>query len=141
MLSHGILLFFLSLITLGIEERTLVLFDHEIYTMPSWSYTVLGTIAGTMCILFMAATFYKRLADKINHIIKGPFGPTYWTVFWLVYTTGWLKGLANIPQHEFTYHLIVWVGFVWFIIITVTCFKSLLKFFKWCREFSYGREK
>ena len=137
MLSDGILLFCLSLIALGVEERTLVLFGHDIYTVPSWSYTVLGTIAATLSILFMVATFNKWLADKIDHIIEGPFGHSYWTIFWLVYTTGWLKGLSSIPAEGCAFQIAFWVGFVWFVIITIIWLKSIYKVTRWLREFHY----
>jgi len=85
----------------------------------------------------MVATFNKWLADKIDHIIEGPFGNSYWTIFWLVYTTGWLKGLSSIPAEGFTFQIAFLVGFVCFVIITVIWLKSIFKFIRWLREFSY----
>ena len=138
MLSDGILLFALSLIVWGIKEKTLVLFNHEIYTVPDWSYSIFGTFAVILSILLLIAVFIKPLSTIMDNVIKGPFGIIYWTYFWLVYTFSWIKSLAIIPQETFAYYLLASMGIVWFVIIIVVCIKAYIKFVNWLRTFHYG---
>ena len=137
-LSDGILLFSLSFITLGIEERTLVLFGREIYTVPYWVYTTIGAVSAIVSILLLIATFNKQLTCKINNIIESSFSIYYWSVFWFAYTASWMKGISiAVPQGGFMLYLIVFLGTVWFTIVTVIYMKSIIKYFKWLREFSH----
>jgi len=137
MLSDAILFFTFGLIAFGIEERTLVLFSHEIYTIPDWVYTFYGTLTVLLSIILFLATFNKRLADIMNNLIEGPSGFIYWTYFLCVYVLTWAKGLTLVPQDEFTFYLIVYLGIVWFVIITIIWLKSINKFIRWLREFHY----
>jgi hypothetical protein len=135
-LADGVLLFSLSFITLGIEERALNLFGHEIYTVPDWIYTAVGTVSGIVSILLLAAAFNKQLAYRINSFIDGSFGVCYWSVFWFAYTASWVKGLSIVPQGEFIFYLVVFLGTVWFIIVTLKWIKSIVKYCKWFIGFS-----
>jgi hypothetical protein len=136
-LSDGVLLFSFSFITLGIEERTLTLFDRETYTIPDWIYTTVGTVSALVSILLLIAAFNKQLAYKINNIIEGSFGAYYWSVFWVAYTACWTKGIIIAPQGEFIFHLVVFLGAVWFTIITIIWIRSIIKNVKWIIEFSH----
>ena len=135
MLSHGVLLFFFSLILLAVQPRTLVLFGFEIFTFPIWFYTALGIIALTVSVSFMIAIFWKWLAVRLENFleVRPPshwqysIQYLYWVVFWLVYTVGWLKGLSSIPAQGSTFEIAFWFGFVWFLIIPIAWFRVLLQ--------------
>ena len=136
MLSDGILLFSLSFISLGIEERTLILFGHEIYSIPDWPYMVVGIVSAMVSILFLIATFNEHLAHGINNVIAGSFSNYYWSVFWFAYTASWLKGIAIVPQGKLIFYLVAYLGTIWFVIITVIWVKSIIKNALWLKEYS-----
>ncbi len=136
-LSDAVLFFTFSLIAFGIEERTLILYNHEIYIVPYWVSIFYGTFTLSLSILLFLAAFNERLASKIDKLIEGPSSFIYWTFFWCVYTLTWAKGLALVPQDKFTFYLVAYVGAVWFAILTIIWLKSSYKFIRWLREFHY----
>ena len=128
MLSHGVLLFFFSLVLLAVKQpSTPVIFGFELFTFPIWSYTALGIIAVVISLLFMIAVFWNWLRDRLENFLKERQGSRwgaiieylYFVVFWLVYTVSWLKGLSFIPTDEFIFDVVFCFGFIWFLIIPV----------------------
>ena len=137
MLSGAVLFFTFSLIALGIEERTVVLFNHELFTVPDWLYTFYGTLTGLLSIILLLAAFNNRLAGIISKLIEGPSSFIYWTYFFCVYVLTWTKGLTLVHQEKLTFYLVVYLGIVLFVIITVIWLSRIYKFIRWLREFRY----
>ena len=139
-LSHGVLLFFFSLMLFGVQERTLVLFGHRILSFPIWLYTTYGIFVISISILCLIAVFRKRLAAKLENFLeemptsryyKWLFQAFFWTAFLLVYLIGWLKGMTSIPVKEFTFQLVFLIGFIWFLIITMLWLKIIFQLRRW----------
>ena len=139
-LSQGVLLFFFGLMLFGVQERTLVLFGHKIFTFPIWVYTAYGILAILLSLLFVIVAFRKQLATKLEKFLEGM--PTFsyfkwiltvfiWTAFWIVYVLGWLKGMTSISNEGWTFVVLFLLGFAWLIIITILWFKIIIQFKKY----------
>jgi len=139
MLSDAIVFFAFTLFAYSriysVAKRT-VFFDKELFIIPQWSYLLYGTLTLIMAIVFLIAVFNNRLADMMKSFIEKPCGFIYWTYFLGVYTIAWLEAVLLIDPNECTFHLVVYIGVVIFIIIFVMFVKSIVRFIKWLIKFS-----
>jgi len=92
--------------------------------VPVWFFTALGMVGLLTSLAFMVAVFWKRLAIKLRGFLEGESQFAYWVIFWLVYITGWLKGLASIPIGGFAFPIVFWIGFAWFFAIMIAMLKD-----------------
>ena len=126
MLSDGVIFFTFSLILLGVEERTITLFSHEIVTFPDWVYTWLGVITLAISVIFLLAAYSEKTAEIIYNLIQSSASFLYWLVFGIVYLLTFVKGLAAIQQNvPISFFLLI--GCVYFLIITIIFVNSLIK--------------
>jgi len=124
-LSLGTLFFAFGLILLGLEPRPLVVYGCEIPTLPISVYRGLGIFALLVFIPLMITSFWREAPIRLERFLRElPRSRWqrivqwfYWVMFWVVYTSGWLKGLSNISAGGLPFHLALWVGFVgfWFV--------------------------
>ena len=139
MLSDTIVFFAFTLFAYSrlysVAKRTVVFFDKELFIIPQWSYLLYGTFTLIIAIVFLIAVFNNRLADMIKGFIEKPCGFIYWTYFLSVYTIAWFEAILLIDPTECTFHLIVYIGMVIFIIIFVMFVKSIVRFIKWLIKF------
>lgn len=128
LLANGVLLFLFGLILLAVKQQsTPTIFGFEVLTPPLWLYTALGIIALVMSLLFMIAIFWRQMAGGLENLLKerrwGRWQDIiqylYFTVFWLVYTVSWLKGLSAISADGFIFGVVFCFGFIWFSIIPI----------------------
>jgi len=96
-------------------------------SIPVCVYTALGIIAILISLAFIVAVFCKRLACKLEEILKSQFSYIYWVIFWIVYSVGWVQGLSNIPADRFVFQVALWIGFVLFLIIPAAWFKVIFQ--------------
>ena len=140
MLSDAIVFFAFTLFAYSriysVAKRTVLFFDKELFIIPQWSYLLYGTFTLIIAIVFLIAVFNNRLADMIKGFIEKPIGFIYWTYFLGVYTSAWFEAVLLIDPNEFTFHLVVYIGVIIFIIIFVMFVKSIVRFIKWLIKFS-----
>jgi len=91
---------------------------------PVCFFTTIGIIALLTSLAFMVAVFCKWLSGKLENLLEGQFQYTYWTIFWLVYVLGWLKGLSSIPTEGFAFRIVYWIGFAWFFVIPIIMLRA-----------------
>jgi hypothetical protein len=110
-------------------------------TVPVSFFTVLWIILGIIALLaslaFMVAVLWERWAVGIDKQIKGQqYKYTYWQIFLLVYLGSWLQGVSVIPTEGTLFWEIDWtiirdivyfIGFLWFIVISIITFGGLLQ--------------
>jgi len=112
-------------VALGIILVLLLLFVlWLIPPIPVWFFTALGIIGLLTSLAFMVAVFWKGLARKLGDFLEGQFQFAYWVIFWLVYITGWLKGLSSIPTGGLAFPIVFWIGFAWFLVIMIIILKA-----------------
>lgn len=89
-----------------------------------WFFTGLGITGLLTSVALMVAVFCEPLARKLKHFLDGQPPFAYWIMFWLVYITGWLKGLSSIPTDAFAFPIVFWIGFAWFAAIMIAMLKD-----------------
>jgi len=92
--------------------------------MPVSFFTALGIIGLLTSLAFMVAVFCKRLASKLANFLDGQPSFLYWIIVWLVYISGWLKGLSIIPTDGFAFRIAYWIGAVWFFVIMIIMWRA-----------------
>jgi hypothetical protein len=85
--------------------------------LPVSFFTGLGIVALLISLAFMVAVFCKGLANILTKFVEGQLKSTYWIVFLIVYSVGWIKGVSNVPADTCAFNLAWWIGFVLFWII------------------------
>ena len=136
-LAEGTLLVLFAMILLGLQNGTLVLLGHEIFTIPIQIYTALGIIAVVVAFSLVVTMFWKQLRVKLRSLLQRVLKSwwqsisrllkwLHWVVFWLVYIAGWLQGLSRIPAEGVNFEIAFWIGFVWFWIIPIVWFKIIV---------------
>lgn len=120
--SKGRLKAFAYFIIFYILVLLLTYFILWIPTIPVSLFIILGIIAILTSLIFMVAVFCKRIACKLKSFLIGQARLIYWTVFWGVYTIGWLKGMSTIPADtnillKLVFLLAFFIGLLWFFVI------------------------
>jgi len=126
-IKHGVYFLTVGALLFATTPSSWELYGIRIPAMVTPSQ-VLGAIAIVFSAVCMAATFWKRLAAHLDHLLKdeielSPYTSfvrfAYWLLFWVIYTIGWLRALPGIMDldNKVGVYAVFYVGLLWFLII------------------------
>jgi len=135
-LRYGMLLFTLSMLILGLKERSFTVWgERELWQFPTWFYPTVGWIALCAAGLVIVMSIVKPLRDKLHlediladtpprSLWQNALKQINWMVLWTAYACGFIRALSALSPRSVTFEIVFWFGIVLLVVLSVFWVRS-----------------